>query len=230
MQYNQFCPVAKASELLGEKWTFLILRELLSGGRRFNEFQRGLGHISPSLLSTRLRQLEEGGIIERNKIKGQQGYEYFLTQAGNEVLPIVKELGKWGMKWARTQIEDEELDIELLMLYLVRSIKPKYLAGNETIIHFKFNNLKKLQNWWIIVKDYDIDVCLEDPKKEVDVWFNTDVRTMMEVWMGDRSYRSAIEKNKLTIIGRTSLTKSITKWLHNSDYATNSKKETFSTK
>ena len=219
MQYNQFCPIAKASELLGDKWTFLLLREFLAGGNRFNELQRGLGDISPSLLSTRLRQLEEVGIIERNKIKGQQGFEYYLTQAGKEVFPIVKELGKWGMKWARNQIDDEELDIELLMLYLVRSIKPKYLTGKETIIHFKFHNLKKLQDWWVIVKDNDVDVCLEDPGKEVDVWFNTDVRTMMEVWMGDQSYRSAIEKKKLNIVGRTSLTKNVTKWMSNSDFA-----------
>ena len=123
------------------------------------------------------------------------------------------------MKWARNQIDDEELDIELLMLYLVRSIKPKYLTGKETIIHFKFHNLKKLQDWWVIVKDNDVDVCLEDPGKEVDVWFNTDVRTMMEVWMGDQSYRSAIEKKKLTIVGRTSLTKNVTKWMSNSDFA-----------
>ena len=183
MNYNQFCPIAKASELLGDKWTLLILRELLSGGHRFNEFQRGLSAISPTLLTSRLRQLEDEGIIERKKIKGQQGYEYYLTQPGEEVLPIIQELGKWGMKWARDQIDDEELDVELLMLYLVRSIQPENLIGKETIVHFKFIDLKKLQDWWIIVNDNDIDVCLEDPSKEVDVWITTDVRTMMEVWM-----------------------------------------------
>ena len=219
MRYNQFCPIAKASELLGDKWTFLVLRELLTGGHRFNEFLRGLGHISPSLLSARLKQLEEEGIIIRQTVKGQRGYEYYLTEAGKEVMPIIQELGKWGMKWARDQINDAELDIELLMLYLVRSIKPKYLIGDETIIHFKFNNLKKLQDWWIIVNNHDIDVCLADPGKEVDVWFNTDVRTMMEVWMGDQSYQTAIKNKKLKIVGPASLTKNVSKWLNNSDFA-----------
>ncbi len=219
MQYNQFCPIAKASELLGDKWTFLILRELLSGGHRFNEFQRGLGQISPSLLSTRLRQLEDERIIERRKIKSQQGYEYYLTQPGEEVLPIIQELGKWGMKWARDQIDDEELDIDLLMLYLTRSIKPENIPRKETIIHFNFNDLKKLKDWWIIVKDNDIDVCIDDPGKEVDIWFATNVRTMMEVWMGDQSYQSAIKQNKLKIVGPTSMTRNVTKWMSNSEFA-----------
>ncbi len=219
MQYKQFCPIAKASELLGDKWTFLVIRELLSGGHRFNEFQRGLGHISPSLLSTRLRQLEEEGIIERKKIKGQKGFEYYLTEPGKEVLPIIQELGKWGMKWAREQIDDDDLDIELLMLYLSRSIDPKKLSGKETVVHFKFKDLKKLQDWWIIVEGQDTDVCLEDPGKEVDVWFTTDVRTMMEVWMGDCSYQSAIKQGKLRITGHPSMTRNVTKWMRNSDFA-----------
>jgi len=219
MKYNQFCPIAKASELLGDRWTFLIMRELLSGGSRFNELQRGLGNISPSLLTTRLRGLEEAQIIERKKIRSQQGFEYFLTNAGKEALPVIQALGKWGMSWARDQINDDELDVELLMLYLSRSIKPEKLIGNETIIHFKFNDLKKLQDWWIIVENGKIDICLEDPGKEVDVWFNTDVRTMMEVWMGDQSYKSAINSNKLKIVGLASLTRDITKWMRNSDFA-----------
>ena len=219
MEYKQFCPIAKASELLGDKWTFLLIRELLSGGHRFNEIQRGLGHISPSLLSTRLRQLEEEGIVECKKIKGQKGYEYYLTQPGKEILPIIHELGNWGMKWARDQIDDEELDIELLMLHLARSINPEKLTGTESIIHFKFNDLKKLQDWWIIVKGQEVDVCLEDPGKDVDVWFITDVRTMMEVWMGDRSYQSAIKQKKLKIVGPVSLTKNVSKWMRNSVFA-----------
>ncbi len=195
------------------------MRELLSGGCRFNELQRGLGSISPSLLTTRLRGLEDAQIIERKKIKGQQSFEYYLTNAGKEALPIIQALGKWGMCWARDQINDDELDVELLMLYLGRSIIPEKLVGNETIIHFRFNDLEKLQDWWIIVENGNVDICLEDPGKEVDVWFNTDVRTMMEVWMGDQTYKSAIDSNKLKIVGTPGLTRNVAKWLRNSDFA-----------
>ncbi len=219
MKYNQFCPVAKATELLGDKWTFLIMRELLSGGCRFNELLKGLGNISPSLLTARLRSLEKAEIIEREKIKGQQGFEYYLTTAGKKALPIIQALGKWGMDWARDQISDDELDVELLMLHLGRSINPEKLIGDETVIHFKFNDIKKLKDWWIVVENDKIDICLDDPGKEVDVWFNIDVRTMMEVWMGDQTYKSAINSNKLKIVGSTRLTKDVTKWLSNSDFA-----------
>lgn len=219
MKYGQFCPIAKASELLGDKWTFLILRELLVGGCRFSEIQNGLKLISPSLLTKRLRELEKEGIVTRHKIKEQRGYEYHLTKAGREVMPIIQELGKWGMKWARELIEDDELDVELLMLYLGRSIAPENLPTKETIIYFKFTDLSKLKEWWIIVKNNDIDVCLSDPGKEINIWFTTNLRTMMEVWMGDSSYKTAIKENKLNIIGPRSLTGNVTKWMRNSDFS-----------
>ena len=219
MKYGQFCPIAKASELLGDKWTFLILRELLVGGCRFNDFQNGLKLISPTLLTKRLRDLEKDGIITRQKIKGQRGYEYHLTKAGQEVMPIIQELGNWGMKWARELIEDDELDVELLMLYLGRSIVSENLPIKETIIYFKFNDLNKLGEWWIIVKDNDVDVCLSDPGKEINVWFTTDLRTMMEVWMGDSTYKEAIKENKLDIVGPRTLTRNVTKWMRNSDFS-----------
>ena len=87
MNYNQFCPIAKAAEILGERWTILILREILMGGRRFNTLQRGLGDISPALLTKRLKQLEEQNMLVRRKIPGQKGYEYFPSDAC-EALPV----------------------------------------------------------------------------------------------------------------------------------------------
>ena len=93
MEYKQFCPVAKASELLGERWTFLIIRELLMGGRRFNELQRGLAQISPTMLTKRLNELAANGLVVRKKIPGQKGHEYYLSSAGKELSPVIKALG-----------------------------------------------------------------------------------------------------------------------------------------
>ena len=76
MRYGQFCPISKATEILGERWTFLIIRELLMGGRRFSELQRGLGNISPALLTSRLKSFETNGLLVRRRINGQKGYEY----------------------------------------------------------------------------------------------------------------------------------------------------------
>jgi len=219
MEYGQFCPVAKALEVLGERWTILIVRELLMGGSRFNELQRGLNMISPTILTKRLNDLTDAGIVIRKKIPGQRGYEYFLTEMGKELLPVVKTIGDWGMRWARGKMDDSDLDLELLMLYLERSVQPHKLPGNETVIRFKFTDIDKFSNWWIVTSNDLVDVCVRDPGKEVDVYFTTDLRTMIEVWMGDTPYKSAISDGRLKLVGPSALTRDIKSWLASSIFA-----------
>ena len=219
IRYEQFCPVAKASEILSEKWTFLIIREAIMGATRFNEFQHGMALISPTMLTKRLNDLTENGLLMRKKIPAQKGYEYHLTGAGKELFPIIKQLGDWGMRWARGQMVDSELDVELLILYLVRSIKPESLPGNETVIQFNFTNLKKLGRWWIVVRGNNVDACLEDPGRDVDIWFTTDLRTMIEAWMGDITYKEAVRDKRMKLIGPKALTNNITLWMTNSIFA-----------
>jgi DNA-binding HxlR family transcriptional regulator len=219
VEYGQFCPVAKALEVLGERWTILIVRELLMGGSRFNELQRGLNQISPTMLTRRLNELSDAGIVIRKKIPGQRGYEYFLTEMGNELLPVVESIGNWGMRWARGKMDDTDLDLELLMLYLKRSIRPDKLPGNETIIRFKFTDIDQFSNWWIVVTDDDTDVCVRDPGKDVDVYFTTDLRTMIEVWMGDTPYKNAVSDGRLKLVGPSALTRNVTSWLSSSFFS-----------
>jgi len=219
MQYLQFCPLAKASELLCEKWTLLIIRELLMGGKRFNDFQRGMASISPTMLTKRLNELTENGLVIRKKIAGQRGYEYFLSESGKELAPIIQQIGEWGMRWTRSQLPDSELDIELLMLYLERSINPHHLPGDSTVLSFNFTDQNQMAKWWIVVSNDDVDVCTVDPGKEVDIWFNTDLRTMIEIWMGYTTYKAAIREQKLQIIGPSALTNNINSWLDKSVFA-----------
>ena len=113
MEYGQFCPIAKASEILGEKWTVLIVRELIMGATRFNELQRGLCQISPTILTKRLNSLVDYGLVVKKKIPGQQGYEYFPTESCKELLPVIKTLGDWGMRWARNYMTEDDYDVEL---------------------------------------------------------------------------------------------------------------------
>lgn len=219
MKYHQFCPVSKAAEILCEKWTLLIIRELLMGARRFNELQRGISSISPAMLTKRLNELTTTGLVVRKKISGQKGYEYFLTEAGKELSPVITHLGNWGMRWARGQMENSDLDVELLMLYLMRCVQPEKLPGEETIIRFNFIDLKKLNNWWIIVKQNNVEICTDDPGRDIDVWFNVDLRTMIEIWMGDKTYKSAIREKKLKLVGHPSLINNVSNWMKNSVYA-----------
>jgi len=219
MEYGQFCPVAKASEIIGEKWTLLIIRELLMGAHRFNEMQRGLSLISPTILTKRLNSLVDHGLVLKKKISGQQGYEYFPTESCKELLPIIKSLGDWGMRWARDNLTESDYDVELLMLYLQRSIRPDKLVGDETVIRFKFTDIKDLSNWWLIARDKDVDVCVKDPGKDVDVYFTCPVKTMIDVWMGDLSYRKAVNSDKLKVVGPSVLTRNIFTWMDVSIFA-----------
>lgn len=216
MEYGQFCPIAKASEIIGEKWTVLIIRELLMGGSRFNELQRGLSLISPTLLSKRLDSLVDHGLVIKKKISGQKGYEYLPTSSCKELLPVIRTLGDWGMRWARSNLTEKDYDVELLMLYLKRSIIPDNLPGEETIIRFKFTDIKEYPDWWMVVTNSEVDLCVNDPGKDVDVYFTTTVKTMAGVWMGDTTYKKAIRGNDLQLVGDKILTNDITSWMSNS--------------
>ena len=219
MEYGQFCPIAKASEIIGEKWTILIIRELLMGGTRFSELQRGLSLISPTILTKRLNSLTDHGLVLKKKIPGQQGYEYFPTESCRELLPVVRSLGDWGMRWAREHMLDTDYDVELLMLYLQRSIQTEKLIGHETVVQFKFTDLKESPEWWIIATPQEVDVCNKDPGREVDIYITSTVRSMVDVWMGDLPYRKAVNQDLLKVVGPRALTRNIFTWINISMFA-----------
>ena len=213
MEYGQFCPVAKATEIIGEKWTVLIIREALMGSTRYSEFQRGLSLISPTLLAKRLDSLVNHGLLMKKKVPGQRGHEYFPTTSCKELLPIVRSLGDWGMRWARANLTRSDYDVELLMLYLQRSIVPENLPGNESVIRFKLTDIEDMSEWWLVVTDGQIDICVKDPGKDVDVYFTSTVKTMADIWMGDTTYRKALAGGDLKIVGNSALTRDVTAWM-----------------
>jgi len=219
MEYGQFCPISKACEVLGEKWTILILRELLMGSTRFNELQRGLSLISPTLLSKRLDFLTAHGLVMKKKIPGQKGFEYFPTQSCMELLPIIQSMGEWGLRWATSSLTQKDYDIELLMLYLQRSIQMDKLPGKETVIRFNFTDVKKFPDWWLVVSGDKVDACTKDPGKDVDVYFTTTIKIMVEIWMGNTTYRQAQKDGVIKIVGNPQLTSNVTSWMANSVYA-----------
>jgi DNA-binding HxlR family transcriptional regulator len=210
--YGQFCPVAKATEVVGEKWTVLVLRELLLGSTRFNELQRGLSRMSPTLLAKRLRHLEECGIVIRKKLSGQKGYEYRLTAAGKELGPLIEILAVWGMRWARGQLTDDELDVEFLMRELQRRLQTEHLPDGETVICLLFGELTKHKTWWLLVDGDVVDLCSEDPGKDVDLYISSRVRTIVEVWEGDLDLRKALRNGSIKATGSRHLVRTIPDW------------------
>ena len=216
MSYQQFCPISKAMEVLGEKWTLLVIRELLMGSTRFGELQKGLTQMSPTLLSKRLAFLEQEHLIIKRKIHGQKGYEYFPTASCQELMPILESIGVWGMRWARQKMQENDFDVQLLMLYLERSIQTEQLLGRETIIRFNFTDVLEYPTWWIVVEGDALEVCVRDPGKEVDVHLTVKLKTMCQLWMGELSYKRALLDKQLLLVGPPALTRSIDKWIKSS--------------
>ena len=212
-QYGQFCPVAKVTELLGEKWMLLILRELLLGSSRYNEFQRALSRISPTLLTKRLKQLESAGIILRKKQQGRKGYEYLLTPVGRELSPIVVHMATWGMRWARGQLDEDELDVEFLMWDIHRRLQTDMLPDGETVMCFIFDGLTKFSSWWLIINNGEVDLCTENPGKDVDLYVRTTLPDLVAIWNGDIKIKTALRKQLLKPQGNSQLVKIMPQWL-----------------
>lgn len=218
--YGQFCPVAKAAEVLAERWTPLVLRELLCGSHRFNDLQRGVPLMSPSMLSERLRGLQRAGVIERRPAKVGRGWEYHLTEAGEELQPIIEQFGVWGQRWARRKVEEGDLDAPLLMWDIRRCVRPNDLPDRRVTVAVTFTDVRSAHcRWWLVLFQGAVDLCLTDPGFDVDVHITTDLRTMTRVWLGDISVGDAVRSNTMTLTGRTVLLRSLPKWIGLSTFA-----------
>lgn len=212
--YGQFCPIAKAAEVLGERWTILIIRELLLGATRFNELQRALSQISPSLLTKRLVQLQDAGLVIKKDSSSQRRSEYFLTAAGKELKPVVLGLGEWGARWARGQMEDDDLDVELLMIDFRRRLNVDALPDGGQVLRFTFEGLSVFPHWWIVIDPKgERELCVDNPGKEVDVTLVSNLRTMTEIWAGDTTIREAKNSGKLRVSGNPVLVRTVSSWL-----------------
>lgn len=214
IHYGQFCPVTKAAEIVGERWTIPIIRELLLGTTRFTDFQRALSQISPTLLTKRLGELQDHGIVVKKPLPGQRRSEYHLTPAGRELGPIVMGLGEWGMRWARGQMSDDELDIEMLMFDLKRRLNPAQLPGGRTVVKFHYPELERFSLWWIIVEaDGSRELCVNNPGKSVDLTITCNARTMAAIWIGDLQIGDAKRNGQLSLQGNPVLARSLNRWL-----------------
>jgi DNA-binding HxlR family transcriptional regulator len=210
--YGQFCPIAQAAEVLTERWTPLVIRELaLTGSHRFNDIQRGVPLMSSSLLTKRLRELERAGIVERKLRADGRVTEYHLTQAGQELAPVMKEMGTWSERWLRRPIFEETPDTGLLMWWMRGTVKPDELPGGRTVIHFRFHGApEKLRYFWLVLPEADL--CLSDPGFGVDVTVKSDARTLTSVWVGDLSMNAALRSGGIELEGRRELVRSFPKW------------------
>lgn len=209
--YGQFCPVAKAAELLCERWMPLVLRELMCGSSRFSEIQRGVPTISPALLSKRLRELVAAGVVTRTASGGSTAYS--LTEAGWELYPLIEAMGTWGQRWVRSDYGPDELDPSVLMWDMRRMLQPQGLADSRTVIEFWIKDAPpRKRTYWLVV-DNGIDLCLTDPGRDVDLRVNAELRALTEVWMGDLTMREAQAAGRIEVLGPAVLAERFPQWL-----------------
>ncbi len=219
-KYCQFCPVAKAAEILCEKWVILVLRELMMGSTRFGQLRCGLPKISPSVLSRRLKTLEEQGVILRSKKPKSNGYEYHLTESGEELRPIVLGFGRWGHKWAKNKINNDDLDAGFLLWDMRRRLNVEYFQDKRMVIHIEFSEQSSCDRyWWMVINNNEIDLRFEDTGHEPDITIITSVATMTSIWLGYDKLETMISNGRMKIFGSKQHINNVSQWMGRSLFA-----------
>jgi DNA-binding HxlR family transcriptional regulator len=215
--YAQYCPVAKASEVLGDRWTLLIVREMLGGVSGFNQLQRGLPGISRSVLSDRMRRLERADVVERRTGPKGRTLEYRLTSAGRDLQPVVQAIGEWGATWSITEPRREELDPYLLIVWVARHVDHRQLPPDRTVVRFDFRKPK--QRYWLVVEPSEVSVCLHHPGFDVDLEVEVDTSTLYRIYLGRADLGGAIRAGRLTLSGPRTLQRGFGHWFTWSAFA-----------
>lgn len=210
--YAQYCPIAKAAEVLGDRWSLLIIREMLTGSTRFNELARGLPGLSRALLSKRLRQLERAGLVDR-----RNGGGYELTEAGEELRPLVFAFGEWGARWAFPDPAPDELDPNLLLWWVHGRIDRSRMPDRTVVVHFVFTDHRN--RYWLVIEPGDVSVCLTDPGFDIDVMVTSNLSTMFQVWLGRIPLVEAMRDDRVEVSGAPTLVRSFTRWFQLSPIA-----------
>jgi DNA-binding HxlR family transcriptional regulator len=219
LDYGQFCTVARGAEVFGERWTPLVVRELLCGSTRFNDIRRGVPRMSASLLAQRLRKLEQIGVVKRTQIA--RATEYQLTAAGEELRPIVMALGHWGARWIGSRLKRGQLDAGFLMWDVRRFVQlDEFPSGRRVVVQFHFTDAARGESaWWLVVENGVADLCRDDPGHEVTLIVESSVRALTEIWTGDRDANEVLRSGDLRIQGPGREAKDLWRWLGRSAFA-----------
>lgn len=214
-KFGQFCPLAQASQLLCERWTLLVVRELVAGSTRFNQLQKGVPLMSPTLLSARLKQLSEAGVIIKSGSGTKTVYE--LTQAGHELAPIVQLVGAWGHRWVQTSLVVEDLDASLLMWDMRRTVNSDVFPIHRIVVQFQYPDAsKKATDWWLVSEGGDVDLCLTEPAGEVDIVIKSPLAKMTAVWTCQMTFKEAVKQGDIQVFGDEKLVARLQDWLQSS--------------
>jgi DNA-binding HxlR family transcriptional regulator len=199
-RYGQYCPITRSLEVLGDRWTLLVIRDLLVGAERFNELARGLPGMSRGLLSKRLDQLERDGLVER------ADGAYRPTPACEELRPLIFGLAEWGARWAFGEPRPDELDPTVLMWWIRSGIDPDRLldggqAGGRVVLHVQVPDARR-SRFWFVATPGDVSLCFTDPGFEVDVTVESSLGVLYQIWLGALELPAAVRDGVVTLTGR----------------------------
>lgn len=210
--YGQFCPLALASEIVGERWTLLVLRELALGSTRFNDIHRGVPRMSPALLSRRLKTLANVGIVERQRSGART--DYVLTEAGRALAPTIQGLAVWSKEWLPATLSQDRADTDLIMWDMHRRMNLACMPASRTVIQFEFTDQPEVRRLrWIVSETDSVDLCITHPGFEIDLYVETDSRTVTLVWYGDMPLHRAIADGVMELHGPRRLCEQFPSWL-----------------
>lgn len=216
-RYGQFCPVAKTAEIFCPRWTALILRNILWGAERFSDIQRGVPMMSPTLLSQRLRALEAEGIVERRP-EGA-AVRYTLTEAGRDFAPMIEAMGVWGQRWARRELEEGEVDMDLLLWGIERAARADAF-GCRAVVRVEFTDRPAhVALWWYLNEDGRCQLCVDDPGGETDLYLAATVADFIRVYRGDVRLDAALADGRLEALGARGARDRLAAWLNLSPLA-----------
>jgi DNA-binding HxlR family transcriptional regulator len=217
--YGRFCPVALATEVLADRWTPMIVRELVLGNTRFNDIARGLPGISRTLLAQRLRHLEKRGVVERWPSQGGgRGSEYHLTPAGKDLEQVIDVFGRWAIEWLFDELYPQEVDPHTLMWWMHRRIDPSRFPEGRVVLEFVFTAPDPM-SVWLVLERGEVSVCHQSPGFETDVQLRATTATFSGVFNGLRSWTDAVRSGDLEVVGPSRLVRAVPTWFLWSPFA-----------
>jgi DNA-binding HxlR family transcriptional regulator len=212
-KYGQYCPTARAAEILGDRWTLLIVRDLLCGVGHFNALERGLPGIPKALLAERLRRLQKVGVVERTGDPSSRKTEYALTPAGWELYPVIESLTRWGAKWAFGDPEPGELNPLLLMWWMRDRVNLQKLPHQRVVVEFKFQEIPT-ECYWLVLKPADVSLCIQHPGFDIDVLVRAELSALYEVWLGRITFAQALQADRLELDAIPALLRAFPQWFN----------------
>lgn len=211
--YGQFCSAARAHEVLGGRWTLLVVRELLCGSRRFNDIRRGIPRISRTVLSGRLQALVFIGVVER--LGGRHGPEYILTAAGGELAGLVEALGSWGQRWLPRRAGDEDLDPEPLLVDMQRRVRFDALPEGPFVVRF---GIRGSRPRFLLLKPAEASLCAHNPGFPEPLCVRGPLPALVAWWRGDVGFDEA-RRMGLAVDGPRALARAFPGWFERYRFA-----------